>query len=165
MDEFYARDEWEYDQFVKIEWLDIFGSCSAAILILFCAMLYQNKKLLRNPTYKHYFNGLAAKIFGTFLYCSIYLFYYKGGDTTAYFESSMAMANLFYQSPEKYLEVMTSTPTIEIRSLFSDRTGYPYSYLFYDSHTFMVIKLTSIFTIIASKNYFLTSLLISSFSF
>ncbi len=71
MNEVLARDEWEYDQFVKIEWLDIFGSCSVAILILFFAMLYQNKKLMRNPAYKHYLNGLAAKIFGTFLYCSI----------------------------------------------------------------------------------------------
>ncbi len=60
---------------------------------------------------------------------------------------------------------MTSTPSVEIRSLFSDRTGYPYSYLFYDAHTFMVIKLTSIFTILANKNYFLTSILISSLSY
>lgn len=165
MNDFVGRDLWEYDQKVRIEWLDIFGSCSAAIIILFIAMLYQNRKLIKDKAYKHYLNGLAAKIFGTFFFCSIYLFYYKGGDTIAYFESSMAMANLFYQSPTKYLEVMTSAPSIEIRSLFTDKTGYPYSYLFYDSHTFMVIKLTSVFTIITSKSYFLTSLLISSISY
>ncbi|MBP7807800.1 MAG: hypothetical protein KA163_00770 [Bacteroidia bacterium] len=165
MDDFVPRDLWEYDQKVRVEWLDIFGSCSAAILILFIAMLYQNRKLVKDKAYKHYLNGLAAKICGTFFFCSIYLFYYKGGDTIAYFESSMAMANLFYLSPTKYFEVMTSTPSVEIRSLFTDKTGYPYSYLFYDSHTFMVIKLTSIMTIITSKSYFLTSLLISSISY
>jgi hypothetical protein len=77
----------------------------------------------------------------------------------------MAMANLFYQDTEKYITVLFSQPTKEIRSLFSDRTGYPYTYLFYDPNTFMVIKLTSIFTILTSKSYFLSSVLLSYLSY
>lgn len=165
MNELIARDEWEYDQFVKVEWLDIFGTFVVAMILLFIAFLYKNRKVGKDPSYKFYLNGLAAKIFGTFFFCTIYLFYYGYGDTIAYFESTNALANLFYQSPSKYFEVVFSTPSIEIRSLFSDRTGYPYSYMFYDSHTFMVIKLTSVFTIITGKSYYLTSLLISYISY
>ena len=165
MNELIGRDEWEYDQFIKIEWLDIFGSVVLALVLLFIAFLYKNKKMLKDPSYKYYMNGLAAKFFGTFFFCTIYLFYYGYGDTIAYFESTNAMANLFYQSPAKYFEVMFSAPTIEIRSLFSDRTGYPYGYMFYDSHTFMVIKLTSVFTIMTGKSYYLTSLILSYISY
>lgn len=165
MNELVGRDLWEYDQKVRVEWLDIFATCSAAILILFFALLYQNRKSIKNPGYKFYLNGFAAKIFGTLFFCSIYVFYYGGGDTIAYFESSMAMANLFYQSPAKYFEVLFSAPSVELRSLFSDKTGYPYAYLFYESHTFMVIKLTSIVTVLTNKSYFLSSLIISSVSY
>ncbi len=165
MDPVEARDEWEYDNFVKIEWLDIFGTMVAAIIVLFIAFLYKNKKLGKDPAYKFYMPGLGAKIFGAMVYCSIYLFYYGYGDTIAYFESTNAMANLFYQDPNKYLEVMISEPSIEIRSLFSDKTGYPYGYMFYDPHTFMVIKLTSILTVLTGKSYFLTSLLLGCASY
>lgn len=165
MQELVARDEWEYDQFVKVEWLDIFGSIVVAMIMLFIAFLYKNKKAVKDSAYNYYMYGMAAKIFGTFFFCTIYLFYYGYGDTIAYFESTNALANLFYQNPSKYFEVVFSKPTIEIRSLFSDRTGYPYSYMFYDSHTFMVIKLTSVFTIITGKSYYLTSLILSYISF
>jgi hypothetical protein len=165
MNELIARDEWEYDQFVKVEWLDIFGAFVVAMILLFIAFLYKNKKVNKDPAYKFYLNGMAAKIFGTFFFCTIYLFYYGYGDTIAYFESTNALANLFYQSPSKYFEVIFSAPSVEVRSLFSDRTGYPYSYMFYDSHTFMVIKLTSVFTIITNKSYYLTSLLLSYVAF
>lgn len=165
MNDFVAREMWEYDQKVKVEMVDIFGTLALAILLLIIAMFYRSRMMRTNPAYKYYLHGFAAKIIGTFSFCSIYLFYYHGGDTIAYFESSMAMVNLFYQSPEKYLEVMFSPPSAEMRSLFSDKTGYPYAYLFYDSHTFIVIKLTSILSIITSKSYYLSSLILSCISF
>ena len=153
MEELIPRDLWEYDQVVRVEWLDIFGSISIAIILLFAALLYKSNKVLKDASYKFYLNGLAAKIVGSMAFCSIYIFYYdKHGDTIAYFESSMAMANLFFMDAGKYFEVMTSEPTVEIRSLFSDKTGYPYTYLFYDTHTFNVIKLTSILTILTGKS-------------
>src|SRR5205814_3318135 len=121
---------------------------SMALLLLFVAWLYQNRKAIKDPSYKFYLTGLSAKMFGSIVFCCIYIFYYnKHGDTIAYFESSMALANLFFQNAGKYFEVMISAPSPEIRSLFSDKTGYPYAYLFYDDHTFNVIKLTSIFAI------------------
>lgn len=165
MNDLVARDVWEYDQKVRVEWVDLFGTATIAIVFLFIAFLYKNRQLIKDDSYKFYLNGLAAKIFGTYFFCCIYLFYYGGGDTIAYFESSMAMANLFYQSPTKYFEVMLSTPTIELRSLFSDKTGFPYAYLYYDSHTFMVIKLTSILTVITGKSYFMSSLILSCFTY
>lgn len=155
------REQWEYDVRVRLEWMDVFATLATAFLILIIAYMYQSRKQIKDPAYKYFLPGLCAKIFGTFIFCSIYLFYYNGGDTISYFESSMAMVNLFYKSPGNYFEVMFSAPNAEMRSLFDDKTGYPYAYMFFDSHTFMVIKITSVFSIITGKSYFLTSLLIS----
>ncbi len=165
MDDFIPRDMWEYEQRIRVEWLDLFGTSVMAMILIFIGFLYQNRKAVKDKAYKFYLRGMAAKFFGTIFFCCIYIFYYGGGDTTTYFESSMALANLFYFDPSKYFEVMLSSPSPEIRSLFTDKTGYPYSYMFYDSHTFMVIKLTSVFTIITFKSYFLTSLFISYLSY
>jgi len=155
------REQWEYDVRVRLEWMDVSAAFTTAFLILIFAFMYQSRKQRKDPAYKYFLPGLIAKIFGTFVFCSIYLFYYDGGDTISYFESSMAMVNLFYKSPGNYFEVMISAPNAEMRSLFDDKTGYPYAYMFFDSHTFMVIKITSIFSILTGKSYFLTSLIIS----
>ncbi|MBN8692171.1 MAG: hypothetical protein J0L69_03190 [Bacteroidetes bacterium] len=165
MDNLYPMEMWEYDQRIRFEWIDIFATVGTAVLILIFSFLFQSRKLKLDKSYKHYMTGLAAKMAGTFFFCSIYLFYYKGGDTVSYFESTMAMVNLFYKDPSKYIEVMLSPPSVETRSLFDDKTGFPYSYMFFDSHTFMVIKITSIFSLLTSKSYFLTSLLISYLSY
>ena len=165
MNELIARELWEYDQKIKVDWWDIFATATVILVIIIGSFLYQNKKVIQKKPYNYFFKGMCAKLFGSVFFCSIYIFYYGYGDTVTYFESSMAMANLFYQSPEKYFEVMFSAPSPEIRSLFSDKTGYPYSYLFYDSHTFMVVKLTSIFSILTFKRYYFTSILIATASY
>lgn len=159
------REMWEYDQRVKLDWLDIFATIAVALILLIFAYMYQSRKRSIDVAYRYYMPALAAKMFGTFFFCSIYLFYYDGGDTISYFESTMAMVNLFYKNPQHYFEVLFSTPTVETRSLFDDKTGYPYAYMFFDSHTFMVIKITSIFSLLTFKSYFLTSLLISYLAF
>src|SRR5688572_26314967 len=102
MEDFVARDLWEYDQKINIDWWDIFATATAILVILLMSFLYQNKQIKYGKPYHYYLKGMGAKLFGSVFFCSIYVFYYGGGDTTTYFESSMAMANLFYQSPEKY---------------------------------------------------------------
>lgn len=159
------REIWEYDQRIVPQTWE-FVALTAVILALFIiSFLITQKKQKVDLAYKFYMKGLLAKIAGSLVFCFVYLYYYGGGDTTSYFESSMAMANLFYQSPEKYFEALFSPPSHEANSLFNDKTGYPWSYLYYDSKTFMVIKLTSILTILTGKSYFLTSVLLAYFSY
>lgn len=165
MEDLVPRELWEYDQRVRFDWLDVFATIATALLLLIFSYLYQNRRMILDKSYRFFMIGLAAKMAGTLLFCSIYMFYYDGGDTISYFESSMAMVNLFYKDPQKYIEVMISAPTTELRSLFDDKTGYPYAYMFYDSHTFMVIKITSVLSILTGKSFFLTSLLMSYFAY
>lgn len=160
-----ARAVWEYDQQISIESWEF---VAAAILILsffFFGFVYslQNKPDKIFPRF--YFKGLGLKMLGSLAFCFIYLYYYEGGDTINYFESSMAMAKLFYKSPEKYFEVMISAPSVEKYFLFDDSTGFPWSYMYYESTTCMVVKLTSIFSILTARSYILTSLILAYLSY
>ena len=159
------REIWEYDQRIVPETWE-FVALSIMVLGMFAiSFLIIQRRQRKIPIYKFYMKGLIAKITGSLIFCFIYLYYYGGGDTTSYFESSMAMANLFYQNPEKYFEALFNPPSHEANTLFNDQTGYPWSYLYYDSKTFMVVKLTSILTILTGKSYFLTSVLLAYFSY
>jgi hypothetical protein len=159
------REIWEYDQRIIVqEWEIVALPVLLAVLFIISFVLVQKKKK-ENPVYKFYMKGLMAKLAGSLIFCFIYLYYYGGGDTTSYFESSMAMAKLFYQSPFKYFEVLFNPPSAEAHSLFTDKTGYPWSYLYADPKTFMVVKLTSILTVLTGKSYFLTSVLLAYFSY
>lgn len=160
-----AREVWEYEQRVILQTWEFVATPVLFLFLLGIGFLKAQSKIKQDFSYSFYVKGLAAKLTASLFFCFIYVYYYGGGDTTAYFESTMAMAKLFHQNPSDYFEVMISPPSAEIRSFFSGKTGYPYSYLFYDSHTFMVIKLTSIFTILTGKSYLLSSLLLAYFSY
>lgn len=121
--------------------------------------------ILKHSEYKYYVFGLYARMLGVIFFCLIYIYYYKGGDTVAYFESSMAFANLFHSNPEAYFEALWRPPSVEARTLFSDQTGYPYTYLYYDEKTMIIIKLISPVTIITGKSYLISSIIISWISY
>ncbi len=160
-----ARAAWEYEQQVSIETWEIVAAPLLILLFFVFAFIYSIRNKSDLIFQRFFFKGLILKILGSLFFCLIYLYYYGGGDTINYFESTMAMAKLFQVSPEKYFEVITSPPTVENYFLFSDATGFPWSYMYFETSTCMVIKLTSIFTILTGKGYLLTSLILAFLSY
>lgn len=129
-------------------------------------MRKKRKMIHTHKEYQYYAYGLYARLFGAVIFCLIYVYYYnKAGDTIAFFESSMALANLFDSDPEAYFQVMKLPPSVENRTFFSDQTGYPYTYLYYDAKTFMIIKLISPITIITGKSFLISTVVISYISY
>lgn len=119
----------------------------------------------QQPEYRFFSAGLLVHYIGAVVFCLIYVYYYKGGDTMRYFESSVAYANLFLERPGDYFSVLTGPSTEEARAVFDSYTGKPYQYLFTDSKTNMVVKLVSPLVILTGKSYFLSSTLLAIFSF
>jgi hypothetical protein len=115
--------------------------------------------------YSYYVIGLTAKITGGIVFCLIYLYYYGGGDTTMYYEASLPFRNLFWEDPSTYLEVMSQDPSAETMSLFTFETGTPYSYMYYDLKTNMVLKLTSVFLIFGSGSYLISTVMLSALAY
>lgn len=159
-------EAWEWEQRVNVyawEWLFVFF-----IIIVFAILAIRKKRkmILIHKEYQYYVYGLYARLFGALIFCVIYVYYYnKAGDTIAYFESSMALANLFDQDPMAYFEALKLSPSVEARTLFSDKTGYPYAYLYYDAKTFIIIKLISPITILTGKSFLISSVVVAFVSY
>ncbi|MDQ3100885.1 MAG: hypothetical protein M3R08_05835, partial [Bacteroidota bacterium] len=95
----------------------------------------------------------------------IYFYYYKGGDTIAYFYSAVAMRNLALLDPLAYLTALFGDNALEDWGVYTQETGKPYQYVYFDDRTFIVIRLVSFLAIATFNSYLITTLLIASFSY
>ena len=130
------------------------------IVIYLFANYIKHRRIKNNPVYKFYVWGLFAKIIGGLVFVFVYLYVYKGGDTTAYFESSMALHNLMNTDFGSYLVNQFGSPNYERFSFFTSDTGYPLPYMYFDTQTYMVIRLINPLLIFSFSSYLLTTVLL-----
>lgn len=122
---------------------------------------YADQRLKTDPSWVYFLPGMWLKLGGGIVFGLVYTLYYQGGDTTAYYECALAYVNLLFENPERFMAAYTGGGTPEIKSLFSSRTGYPMSYMFYDDKTLTVIKFCVPFVLLSGKSYFITTLYIA----
>lgn len=134
-------------------------------LILLISIRVRNRNIVKHPDYKYYIPGLFAKLGGSVLFCLIYIYYYSGGDTTAYYESAMAFANMFNKNFLNFFQVLFGDNTFENLSLFDTETGWPLRYMYFDSQTLMVIRIISPLMVLSFKSYLLCTILLSWLSY
>ena len=96
------------------------------LFILFVAYLFARNKVkntLGNQSEMKYFiPGLFAKIGGGFMFACIYVFYYQQGDTTSFYECSLAFCKLFHTDFNAFLTVLWGEGTQEMKSYFTSET-------------------------------------------
>lgn len=110
---------------------------------------------------RYFMLGLGARMLGGLAFLGIYLFYYSGGDTIAYFNSAQAMLNLIYESPLQGLEVLLESHSPENFSYFTRETGYPPAYIYFATDTLTTSKMMVPALFISFKSYLLSTLVIS----
>ena len=69
-----------------MEWVtiwDIVLFLPYLLLIYIFANIIEKRNIVENPAYAYYKKGLLVKIAGGFIFCTIYCFYYGGGDSIA----------------------------------------------------------------------------------
>ena len=129
------------------------------VIYLIATRIKQNK-IEQNPQYKFYVWGLFAKILGGIGFVVVYLYYWHGGDTTAYYESSLAMKNLLWASPVDWFLNEFGGNTYEHFSLFTWSTGYPLGYMYFDPKTYMVIRLINPLLLFSFNSFLITTILL-----
>ena len=130
------------------------------------AHLIKSKNIKQFPEYKYFIRGLWFKILGVSAFVSIYLFYYGGGDTLAYFKGAKAVGNLLLQDFSKGFAVLFDTNSYENSyTSFNYETGYPYRHYFADKNTFLICRLSAPLYILGSKSFLITSFLTAVFSY
>lgn len=110
---------------MAITFWDLLLSPIYLIVIFIIASSYQKKKIQRNPFYKYYTTGLLVKITGGVALCLVYVFYYGGGDTINYYESSKALLNMAFKDLKVFTSIMLGDNSTENLYFFDDKTGYP----------------------------------------
>lgn len=145
---------------------DLFYSLLLCIILYLRAVKKVTKLSSEKPFIEFYPKGLLAKFIAVYLFCSIYLFYYQGGDTLGYYESTKCMYKLFWHDIDSFLYVMknkANTPGSWFK--FTPETGWPKHYMFKDSRTFLIIKVCSVLIFPALGGFYSTSILLAAISY
>ncbi|MDZ4750588.1 MAG: hypothetical protein SGI87_03150, partial [Flavobacteriales bacterium] len=134
-------------------------------LVLVVGGIIKRQKIRKFPEYEFYLWGLWAKIFGGLFFASIYVFFYREGDTFSYYECALAFKNLLYHDISDFWYVYTSGGTQEVKSFFTPDTGEPLWYIFSEDKTRFVTKLLVPFVVLSGGSYFITTVFISIFTY
>ena len=109
---------------------------------------------------KYYIRNVLFKFLFAILFSVVYLIYYGGGDTTAYWDGAITLNKLFFKSPVDYLFHIVSEPTAALRSLhFNIDTGYPPGWIYRESEAWFICKLSSIISFFTFRSYFAGTLI------
>ncbi|MCF8275970.1 MAG: hypothetical protein K9J17_04480 [Flavobacteriales bacterium] len=117
-----------------------------------------------NPAYKYYRPGLLAKVYGGLLFAFIYMFYYGGGDTTAYWLDAKILSTLITSEPVCYLRILFGDTSHKWLYCFDLRDNIPYYYL-RDHQAYTVTRISSPFATLSVDSFLGCTILVSWFSF
>jgi hypothetical protein len=125
-----------------------------ALLIISIASK-RKAKFAEEPHYRYFMKNVWFKLGSGFLFACVYLFYYGGGDTIAYWQGAVNLNELFWYNPITYLEEMFSTPYPGGQyERFNTITGFPPGWIYREPESWFVSKITSVFTFITFNSYF-----------
>ena len=123
----------------------------------------KKKNIESKPYYKNYSRGLIVKLLGGIIFCLIYAFYYKGGDTVNYYRGVNAMIAVFKESPLNYFKLLFEDNTAFARNAYYEVKTYPPIYMLNDIRTYTVIKISSVFGLLGLGGFLSTTVLLSAF--
>lgn len=132
------------------------------VLVILAAVLGLLTAFSVKPELRQFFvAGMSGRILGGLAFGSIYFFYYEGGDTIAYYNTSLPVCNLILENPSQGLAVWLQSFSRENYSLFTSSTGYPLIYIYKDSSTYAVSQILVPFMLLSFKSYLATTVLLS----
>ena len=82
------------------------------------------KNIREKPEYAYFTKGLMVRISGAIILGLVYFFYYPGGDTINYFQTSSAYANLIFKDQADFWIGWLGDARHHYFS-FDELTGYP----------------------------------------
>ncbi|MBC7694087.1 MAG: hypothetical protein H7141_01435 [Burkholderiales bacterium] len=121
------------------------------------------KNISEKPEYAYFTKGLMVRIFGAIAIGLVYFFYYNGGDTTNYFQTSSAYAKLMLTEQDDFWIGWLGDGSKHYFT-FNETTGFPV-YSPRDSHSFFVVRLLIPIVTLGLHSYFATAVLVACFTY
>ncbi len=133
------------------------------LIVYAFANAIKNSNIETNKAYEYYVKGILAKILGGFIFCCIYIFYYKGGDSIAYWKFSGCLVKLMSKNFSIYLDILSGNLTMSNYYYFDSTTGFPEYWK--DAQSFSTIRFISPLYLLSIQSYFTCTLLLSALSY
>ena len=135
-------------------------------IIFLIALYIRNKNILIYPEFRYFTWGLVLKFIGALAFCMMYVYYYKGGDTTSYYKGAVAIANLSTHNFAAFWDILINNNlSLENLYSFNQDTGIPPRYMWRDPQTFAVCRYTALFALIGFRSFLVMSMLTACLSF
>ena len=144
---------------------DIFLGIVYLVIIYAIAYRLKSRQQEKGLDSKYFIGGLTAKLIGVSAFCLIYGLYYGGGDTVNYYLGASAVANLMAEDFSAFYSIVFENELEKTWGAFNQETGYPPHYMWKDPATFAVSRYSILFCLLGAKSFFVTSLLVASFSY
>jgi hypothetical protein len=134
-------------------------------VILLIVSFYKRNRIENLEIKKYYIRNILFKFSFAIFFSIIYIVYYGGGDTTAYWDGAVTLNKLFFSAPVDYFNHLISEPTSALRAMhFSADTGYPPGWIYREPEAWFVCKLSSIVSIFTFRSYFAGTLFFAFFT-
>lgn len=116
--------------------------------------------------FKYYKISLFVKLFSAVIFSIIFIYKYGGGDTTAYWDTSQKLVNLFFENPTGFLKEYFSADPNRIRYLnFNMITGVPPEWIYHEQEGWFTSKIYFLLALVTFKSYFAMTLICAYISF
>ena len=135
------------------------------LIIFFIIANSRAKKVEDAEIRKYYVRNVAFKFFFSISFAIVYLVYYGGGDTTAYWDGAVTLNKLFMKSPAMYMEqMMGGSEFVHSSGYFDVETGYPPGWIHREPEAWFICKLGSIVSFFTLRSYFAGTLFMAFFA-
>jgi hypothetical protein len=117
--------------------------------------------------YKYYKLAFYFKLIIAVLFSIIFIIFYYGGDTTAYWDTAQKLNNLFWHNPSGFFSEMFSIePTRErFINFYPPEVGLPPTWIYKEDEAFFTSKIFTILTFFTFRSYFAMTMICSFISF
>jgi hypothetical protein len=157
---------WEEGKFQFLGIVDALSIISWLFIILSSInSQYQKKREVLH--YRYYKNAFYAKFISALVFSVIYIRYYEGGDSTAYWDTAQKLNNLFWESPTRFLQELLSNDPLRVRYVNFDfqHTGMPPNWIYKEDEAWFAAKIYTLLTFITFKSYFAMTMITAYVSF
>ena len=135
-------------------------------LIICFGICFYIKSLNKDKEHYVYFmRNFYFKLVFSIIFAFYYIFYITGGDTIAFWDASLRLTNLFYESPDFYFQEWSQyygTPGYV--SHFTGKTGMPPGWIAREAEGYYTSKLISIINPLTFGSYLANTIIFALFS-
>ncbi len=143
---------------------DFFVAVFYLFVIFFGVLFYANTKKRADPTYNYFLPGLIFKIMVSIIFCILYLVKYEGGDSAAYYRSSLIIVDVLTQKGmEDFLKVWMGDYTSENYAVFDISTKWPQYWG--KPREFFFSRLITPLTFLGLKRFLITTILFAAINY